>query len=50
MKIPQPLTEDPVEPTQFDFARRDSLGIKLRDFPTIMKDTIDCLKSRPFND
>jgi len=50
MKMPQPLTEDPVEPTQFDFARRDSLGIKLRDFPTIMKETIDWLKSRPFND
>ena len=50
MKMPQPLTKEPVEPTKFDFARRDSLGIKLRDFPSIIKETIDWLKSRPFSD
>ena len=39
-----------VKPTGFDFSRRDSLGVKITDFPTILKDTIAWIKSNPFND
>lgn len=48
MQMPEPISEDPVAPTQFDFKRRDSLGIKIRDFPTIMRETVEWLKSKPF--
>jgi hypothetical protein len=50
MQMPEPISEDPVAPTQFDFTRRDSLGIKIRDFPTIMRETVDWLKSNPFKE
>ena len=48
MRMPEPMSEDPVAPTQFDFKRRDSLGIKIRDFPTIMRETVEWIKSKPF--
>ena len=48
MQMPEPMSEDPVAPTQFDFKRRDSLGIKIRDFPTIMRETVEWIKSKPF--
>lgn len=48
MKLPAPLTEAPVPATGFDFARRDSLGVALRDIPTLLRETIDWLKSEPF--
>ena len=32
------------KPTEFDFSRRDSLGVALRDFPTMLAQTIDSLK------
>ena len=50
MQMPEPISEDPVAPTQFDFTRRDSLGIKIRDFPTIMRETVEWLKSNPFKE
>ena len=50
MQMPEPISEDPVAPTQFDFKRRDSLGIKIRDFPTIMRETVEWLKSNPFKE
>ena len=50
MLMPEPILEDPVAPTQFDFKRRDSLGIKIRDFPTIMRETVEWLKSNPFKE
>jgi nucleoside-diphosphate-sugar epimerase len=48
MKQPDPLTEAPVQATGFDFTRRDSLGVALRDIPTLLRETIEWLKSRPF--
>ena len=50
MKMPEPFHGNAVEPTGFDFSRRDSLGVKIRDFSTILKDTIEWIKSNPFND
>ncbi len=38
--------EKPVRPTQFDLTRRDSLGVKLRDLPDILKDVVVELKDR----
>ena len=48
MQMPEPMSGDPVPPTQFDFKRRDSLGIKIRDFPTVMRETVEWIKSKPF--
>ena len=48
MQMPQTVSEDHIAPTQFDFKRRDSLGVKIRDFPTIMRETVDWIKSKPF--
>lgn len=48
MKMPEPLTEAPVRPTGFDFARRDSLGVAVRDIPTLLRETIDWIQSDPF--
>ena len=50
MKMPKPFNGNAVEPTGFDFSRRDSLGVKIRDFPTILRDTIEWIKSNPFDD
>ena len=36
-------------PTGFDFARRDSLGVKLRDFPTMLSQTLDSLSFKSLN-
>ncbi len=49
MKMPELFYGNVAEPTEFDFSRRDSLGVKIRDFPTILKDTITWIKSNPFN-
>ena len=48
MTMPAPLTERPVPPTGFDFTRRDSLGVPLRDIPTFLRETIEWIKSEPF--
>ena len=48
MKMPEPLTENPVTPTGFDFTRRDSLGVVMRDIPTLLRQTIEWLQSDPF--
>jgi len=48
MKMPAPLDEDPVPATSFDFTRRDSLGVPIRDIPTILRETIDFIKTNPF--
>jgi hypothetical protein len=48
MKMPEPLTEPAVPPTGFDFTRRDSLGVALRDIPTMMRETIGWIRSDPF--
>lgn len=48
MTLPAPLTEPPVASTGFDFTRRDSLGVPLRDIPTLLRETVEWLKSEPF--
>ena len=48
MKMPAPITEPAAEPTSFDFARRDSLGVQIRDFPTLLRETIEWIQSQPF--
>ena len=48
MKMPEPLTEPPVPSTGFDFTRRDSLGVAIRDIPTLLRDTIEWIQSDPF--
>eukprot|EP00095_Tigriopus_kingsejongensis_P005143 maker-scaffold100_size373717-snap-gene-2.53 protein:Tk05143 transcript:maker-scaffold100_size373717-snap-gene-2.53-mRNA-1 annotation:"hypothetical protein" len=37
---------DMITPTQFDHTRKESLGVKLRDLPTILKDAIGDLTKR----
>ena len=49
MKMPEPLTEPPSPPTGFDFTRRDSLGVAIRDIPTLLRETIEWIQSDPFN-
>ncbi len=48
MIMPHRPYDIPVEPTRFDFTRRDSLGVSLRDIPTCIKETVDWLKLEPF--
>ncbi len=48
MRMPTPLTEAPVPATGFDFTRRDSLGVALRDIPTLLRETVDWIKTDPF--
>ena len=48
MKMPLALSEKLVEPTGFDFSRRDSLNVNIRDFSTTLKETINWLKTNPF--
>jgi nucleoside-diphosphate-sugar epimerase len=49
MKMPEPLTESPVAPTGFDFTRRDSLGVSMRDIPTLLRETVEWIRSNPFS-
>ncbi len=48
MKMPAPLTEAPAASTGFDFTRRDSLGVALRDIPTLLRETVEWIKTEPF--
>ncbi len=48
MTMPAALTEPPMPATGFDFTRRDSLGVVLRDIPTLLQETITWLMSEPF--
>ena len=48
MKMPDPITEPPVAPTRFDFSRRDSLGVVMRDIPTLLRQTVEWIQSDPF--
>lgn len=47
--MPTPLAGDPEQPTRFDFTRRDSLGVKMRDIPTTIAQTFEWLKTDPFS-
>ena len=48
MKMPEPITDPPVAPTGFDFTRRNSLGVLMRDIPTLLRQTIEWIQSDPF--
>jgi nucleoside-diphosphate-sugar epimerase len=48
MKMPEPITDPPVAPTEFDFTRRNSLGVVMRDIPTLLQQTIEWIQSDPF--
>ena len=48
MKMPEPLSEPPAPATGFDFTRRDSLGVPLRDIPTLLRETVEWIQSEPF--
>jgi nucleoside-diphosphate-sugar epimerase len=48
MQMPDPISEDAVQPTNFDLTRRNSLGVNIRDFPTLLQQTIQWIKSDPF--
>ena len=48
-KMPAPLTEDPAPATRFDFTRRDSLGVPIRDVPTLLRETVEWIKTGPFS-
>jgi nucleoside-diphosphate-sugar epimerase len=48
MKMPEALTEAALPPTGFDCSRRDSLGVQIRDVPTLLRETVEWIKSDPF--
>ena len=48
MTMPEPIDGPPAIPTGFDFTRRDSLGVPMRDIPTLLRETVDWLRSDPF--
>ena len=48
MKMPEPLTDPAVPATGFDFTRRDSLGVAVRDIPAILRETVAWIQSNPF--
>jgi nucleoside-diphosphate-sugar epimerase len=45
LAIPPLYQGEPAIPTQFDFTRRDSLGVKLRDIPEILADAVRWAKA-----
>ena len=46
--MPEPLDVEPEDPTRFDFTRRDSLGVPMRDIPSVIAETCAWLKGRSF--
>ena len=48
MVMPEPCGEPRATPTGFDFTRRDSLGVSMRDIPTMLRETVEWLRTRPF--
>lgn len=50
MKMPAPHEGRPVPATGFDHTRKKSLGVPLRDIPTILRGTIEWMKTDPFSD
>jgi nucleoside-diphosphate-sugar epimerase len=45
LHIPPFFEGDPAEPTRFDFTRRDSLGVKMRDIPETLADAVAWTKA-----
>ena len=48
MPMPAAHEGDPVAATGFDHTRKQSLGVPLRDIPTILREVIDWIKTDPF--
>ena len=48
MTMPAALEEAASPATGFDFTRRDSLGVAMRDIPTLLRETVDWLRTEPF--
>ena len=46
LHIPPLYEGEQAEPTGFDFTRRDSLGVKMRDIPEVLADAVAWTKSR----
>jgi len=46
MKLPEVYAGEPAQPTRFDFTRRDSLGVRMRDIPEILADAVAWTKAR----
>ncbi len=45
MKLPSLYEGEPAEPTRFDFKRRDSLGVTMRDIPEVLADAVAWAKA-----
>jgi nucleoside-diphosphate-sugar epimerase len=45
LHIPPLYEGEQAKPTQFDFTRRDSLGVKMRDIPEVLADAVAWLKA-----
>lgn len=48
MQMPLPIVGDLKPATQFDFTRRDSLGVRFRDIPSCLKETVAWIQTNPF--
>lgn len=44
-EMPKPIADEPVEPTGFDTTRRDSLGVAVRDIPTLLRDVVELYRT-----
>jgi len=49
-EAPNALEDQPVAATRFDTTRRDSLGVRLRDIPTALREMIEWLRTDPFSE
>jgi nucleoside-diphosphate-sugar epimerase len=47
LHIPPLYEGEQAQPTGFDFARRDSLGVKMRDIPEVLADAVAWAKANP---
>ncbi len=48
MPLPKPHEGEKVAATGFDHTRKQSLGVSLRDIPTILRETIEWIRTNPF--
>lgn len=49
MQMPLPIIEPAKRPTQFDFTRRNSLGVSFRDIQACLKETVEWIQTKPFD-
>ena len=45
--MPERFEGERATPTRFDFKRRDSLGVEMRDIPTLLRETVEWLRTDP---